>query len=169
MKTRNHERQGFTLIEILTVVTILVVLAGLLLPAINGSIKKAQVSNAREAVRQLATAFDTYYQEFGRWPTNNAVGVSTAYIDFDIRTNLFANTSSITFYDISSKDVISNASGIFIGDPWKAAYKCRLDVGYTGSVANPDPSGVTPVRRSVLIWSLGPDGKTNTPDDIRNW
>ena len=61
---RNH---SFTLVELLTVIGIIVVLAGLLMPAINGAMKRAHETACANNLRQLGIAeknYSTDYQNF---------------------------------------------------------------------------------------------------------
>ena len=54
---RNH---SFTLVELLTVIGIIVVLAGLLMPAINGAMKRAHETACANNLRQLGIAEKGY-------------------------------------------------------------------------------------------------------------
>jgi hypothetical protein len=59
----------------------------------------------------------------------------------------------------------SNQFGCLI-DPWGREYFIRFDYDESGSVE--DPGGKT-VKAGVAAWSLGPDGKPGTSDDITSW
>ena len=161
---------AFTLIEMLVVMVIIVVLVGLLFPVVQMAKTQAEQSRARESVNQMAAAFRAYFVEIGRCPSPPAAafysgGAPAGSADFYLTTNIFANSSGITFYDYSTKDVVSNATynGLLV-DPWKNAYRCRMDTNYTGSVTDPlDPSLV--LQWSYAIWSMGPDGTNDTAGD----
>ena len=66
MPTRR--RAGFTLVELLTVIAIIGVLAGMLFPAISGIRKRARQANATTAFSQWAGAITKYKQVYGFYP-----------------------------------------------------------------------------------------------------
>ena len=70
-----RKRGAFTLIELLVVIAIIVVLASVLLPAMNAALKKADETKARAEVKSLVNAWKAYFNEYGRWP----VGASCHY------------------------------------------------------------------------------------------
>lgn len=146
----NRSRPGFTLIELLTVIAIIAILVGLLFPAVQGAIRKAEQSKATQTINQIATACRAFYGEMGRWPTNTA---ST----FAFNTNLFANTRGVTFLEVAAKDV---GSGGVLLDPWGGNYWARFDHDYNGFVDNPLTGGGS-ISAGYLIWSRGPDGKAS--------
>ena len=170
-------RLGFTLIELLTVITIIAILVALLFPAVKAAIIKAETARARTMVQHIGAAFRSYYVEYSIWPTSSAGTVT-----FDLTTNLFRNTASITFLDVSAKDIyptnILYAKGTIL-DPWQHPYRCRVDGDFAnnGTLANPFSGGAT-INAGYAIWSDGPDGTNDTgaaqdaglnKDNIRSW
>ena len=51
-------------------------------------------------------------------------------------------------------------------DPWGREYFIRLDYDKSGTVQSP---GGEVVKEAVLVWSIGPDGKPGTADDLFSW
>jgi prepilin-type N-terminal cleavage/methylation domain-containing protein len=66
MRSRN---QGFSLIELVVVVSILVLLAGVLIPLVGNEMGKAMVGRATADMRTASDAFNRYYIHTGFWPT----------------------------------------------------------------------------------------------------
>src|SRR5271169_5771562 len=68
--TLGRRARGFTLIEIMVVVTILGILAALIVPRVVGRTDDARVAAAKQDVAQLMQALKLYRLDNGRYPTN---------------------------------------------------------------------------------------------------
>jgi general secretion pathway protein G len=62
--------RGFTLIEIMVVVTILGILAALIVPRVVGRTDEARVAAARQDIAQLMQALKLYRLDNGRYPSS---------------------------------------------------------------------------------------------------
>ena len=67
--TGTGERRGFTLLEILVVLLVLGLLAGLVAPQILGRVSEARSTTARTQLALLSTALDSYRLDNGDYPT----------------------------------------------------------------------------------------------------
>jgi general secretion pathway protein G len=59
---------GFTLVELLLVLTILAILAGIVLPKMTGNTERARQTAAHTQIAALGTALDTYEVDNGSYP-----------------------------------------------------------------------------------------------------
>src|SRR5580704_14883166 len=137
----NSKRRGFTLVEILVVITIVVLLAGLAITNLNKVLGSSQVDVAKLFVNQgLKTSLFTFRMQMGNYPTT----------DEGLQALITAPQGKADRW--RGPYIEGNSIPL---DPWKQPYQYR----YPG-VHNKD---------GYDLWSIGPDGKDQTDDDIGNW
>lgn len=137
----NRKRRGFTLVEILVVITIVVLLAGLAITNLNKVLGNSQADVARLFVNQgLKTALVTYRLNLGSYPTT----------DEGLQALITAPSAKADRW--RGPYIEGNKLPL---DPWSQPYMYR----YPG-VHNKD---------GYDLWSMGPDQKDGTDDDIGNW
>ncbi|MGJ8651634.1 MAG: type II secretion system protein [Opitutaceae bacterium] len=69
-----HRLNGFTMVELAVVVTIIGILAALAIPTFKLATEKSQVSRIENDFRIYIQAFDSYELEFGSFPPSQPVG-----------------------------------------------------------------------------------------------
>jgi prepilin-type N-terminal cleavage/methylation domain-containing protein len=74
VKTAPRARRGFTLVEMLTVIAIIVLLAGMLLPAIAEAQRKVYQYASRSQIRSIETALNAFKQDWREYPNSNVPG-----------------------------------------------------------------------------------------------
>jgi prepilin-type N-terminal cleavage/methylation domain-containing protein len=168
MKRFQSPHNGFTLIEMLLVIVIILILAGLLLGGINMAIRKAETNKAQTTAFQLATAFRNYQSEYGTWPdaSATAMNVTSNLVVRLTRQDATNNTRGIVFLEVEQKSFKSDG----YRDPWGLPYRVQFDQTYSGSITNrPDgQSGALPA--GVLVWSYGPKGSTGPTNEwVKSW
>ncbi len=73
---RKHDRQGFTLIEIVIAVAIVAIFAAAMSPMVFRHLADAKTSKAQNETEVIATAVLGYYKDVGQWPITNLNGPS---------------------------------------------------------------------------------------------
>lgn len=165
MKADRLHVSAFTLIEMLIVITIIGILAGLLTTAVAAAMRKARETRASAEARQVATAWERYYAEYSVWPSGLGGTEGSAFDVAENCTNMLsgadvpanANPKKICFFQTLSKD---------LKDPWRRSYRYMLDLNFDGKITTPWGEVV---GRSAIAWSAGVDGVNNTRDDLYSW
>lgn len=68
---RNHKQEGFTLIELMIVLTIIGILTTIAIPQYENYVIKSQVSKGINFANSIKVAIATYYATKGRFPRSN--------------------------------------------------------------------------------------------------
>ena len=129
-KGDNTMRKAFTLIEILIVIAVIAILAGISLPYMKGMQDEGRTAEAAGELRTLATAIESFYIH-----NDKAYPVQTTTVD----TAWQGDTSSLT---TASPTIVKTA----LVDPFKPTQ----EYGYATSAA----SG----SQYYVVFSVGPDG-----------
>ncbi len=66
--SRRDRLRGFTLVELLTVIAVVTILAGLVMTAVGGARERARSVTCRNTLRQLGVAFHLYANDHGNLP-----------------------------------------------------------------------------------------------------
>ncbi len=65
---RRDKPQGFTLVELLVVIAIIALLAAIVMPGINGALRRSRTTATLNNLRQLGAALLDYEAQYHRWP-----------------------------------------------------------------------------------------------------
>ena len=182
---RQRSNLAFTLVELLTVIAIMTILAGLLLPALTKAREKAKVAKCISTIASLQTALGMYQVDYGMYPlsSNNATqhnGNSHENNIFDgSPNNLVAALTAITlggpYIEFKGGDLIDAGSSssdnswrYVLKDPWGQAYiyvSRKYEPGNNTSISHGPfhPHNDSPSDRNnntYNIYSIGPDKET---------
>jgi general secretion pathway protein G len=139
-RTRRSSERGYTLVEILVVITIIGLIMALVGPRVLNYLTESKVKTARIQIVSFGSALDLFYLDAGRYPTS-AEGLAV----------LVRPTAGITAWNGPYLK-----GGVVPSDPWGKPYVYR----------SPGEHGAYDV---VSFGSDGQEGGTGTAADITNW
>jgi prepilin-type N-terminal cleavage/methylation domain-containing protein len=190
---QRRSKAAFTLIEMLAVVTIIVILAGIVITSMGFITEKQARSKASVQIALLTRALEEYKLDMGTYPATpdvasitSSVGTATSatYLwlplfkdgyDYTNPNTPPANwTKATKIYCPDLNPISSNQGWVTKGtmpatstivDPWGNQYCYRSAAPLTGTT--PNASTLNP---DFDLWSMGKDGKTNpaVPSDKVN-
>jgi len=106
--TFSKKQNGFTLIELITVIAIIMILMGLLLPAFNAAKEAARRAQAHSDVTNIVTAVNAYYTEYGTYPLPATSGSTDAV--FGANGSAYTNDQLINVLTCSNTSTWTNPS-----------------------------------------------------------
>lgn len=166
MKTiQRSSRSGFSVMELVAAVAILVILAGVLVPAVGTQMSKAREARASTDMNMVAEAFNAYHGDTGTWPSNATFNpnrnVGQELMGFPcLYSNVFDHEGWSGPYlnegykvDDATMNIAIAGSGDGGGlrDPWGNNYRVYY-------VARNDSNG----NGALFLYSMGPDARMNT-------
>ena len=139
-QTNRTGRGAFTLVELLLVLTILAILAGIVLPKMSGRTQQAKVARAQTEIATFSTALGAFEVDTGGYPKG--------------RNGLLALVQRPGNAQNWHGPYLENATTVPV-DPWGNAYIYECPGKH-------NPNGFD-------LMSMGPDGRIGGDDDICNW
>jgi general secretion pathway protein G len=161
--TRKPSR-GFTLMELLIVILIIGVLAGLLMPAVMIARESAKKSQTRALIANVAAGVERARAMNGSYPLSTNLVTTLASVDPDA-------------FGPHGKGVVvdTNNLPIAIQDVWgkNLRYQSFEEYTYSAGINTPPTADDDPAPNpdSFQVWSEGPNMTDNSGagDDINNW
>ena len=108
--TNSSKSKGFTLVEIMIVVTIIGLLGALAIPAFNKVRASAQDKAVTNNIRLLAAAADQYYMEKGTGAVAFTMLVGSSYYVKSF--SLVANENYPNYYTAGQPIIVSGIAGV---------------------------------------------------------
>lgn len=155
---------GFTLMELMVVIAIIVLLAGIMTPNVARRLERAKMTRAEADIAAIENAIAMYENDTGRYPEDNNPAASPAWESIDVLAwRLTAREPDGTPEPLISND--RNWHGPYIKgideDSWKEYYVYTRSTPTAGDGGCIEPPG----NLSYYIYSTGKDKKTSTGGD----
>ena len=183
---RRIGQAAFTLIELMVVITIIIILAGLVIGGMEYANQRSASEKAKTQIALLSKGIEEYKLDMGGYPATNDItttsgsnGTVTSFILFNaLYWTPVSSSQRIYLPELdpaTSKQGWTSVTTSTITDPWGNQYCYRSSSNATGG-----PNSAT-VNPDFDLWSMGKDGKSNAAnpsttdplklnaDDIRNF
>lgn len=139
-RNRRAGRSAFTLVELILVMTILAILAGIVLPKITGRTEQARITRAKSDIANMSTALGTFEVDNGFYPKGSS----------GLQALLQKPGNAQNWHG----PYLENMTSVPV-DPWGNPYSYQCPGKH-------NPTGFD-------LMSMGPDGRVGGGDDICNW
>ena len=141
---KNEKKSGFTLVELMVVLAILVLLVAMVGPRLLGSQKKADVKATVQQIKNLESSLKLYVVDNRSYPSSEeGLAVLLQRPQDEQRALKWEGP----YLDADALPI----------DPWGNAYRYEFPPTHGRRSDKPN------------IWSAGADGQDDTEDDITNW
>jgi general secretion pathway protein G len=148
MKRRARRKSGFTLVEVILVLGIVVVMASVTAVVLWPQARGAKIQLAQTQIATLGGALDLYNTNIGHYPTEDEGGLRALLV----RPNFPDPTTAANWHGPYIKQDQ-------LKDPWSN------DMHYAPTQSGDPAEAYVPYK----LWSSGPDGVDGNEDDIKNW
>ncbi len=194
MKTRPYLRRahsGFTLVELLVVISIIVVLAAMSFGAANMAINKAKRLQSTNDARNLQQGVENFAREYSRLPDFGAQGdeartegeagaeLLTILLGKEEVSDSMQNKRQIAFVNFKENSNKNKGGLIYTNkgsggrpeglyDAWGNPFYIKIDTEYDNELEDPFKQGNI-IRKTVIVYSYGADKKIGGGDDVQTW
>jgi len=150
-------RRGFTLVELLVVIVIIMVLAGVLLPAVMRAVCQGRQGSMEALLTQLGQACKAYELDHAVYPESNGA------FDSSVMVKALTKPSKRhgVYFEFKESQIGANGN-IVNAVSQEDTVKYRNNVG----IGNRDPKAKAHNKSSFDTWCQGCDG---VADSINNW
>lgn len=186
-----RSRSAFTLIELMAVLAVIAILAGIVIGGVQVAQRRAARNRAVADLERLATAIENYRGAKGYYPSSERPGSGPGrqFEDALVFRLLYEPVAAGAgpHIELRSRDLDADVGAIgaaaqagtllrdrrFV-DPWGRPWRYRrwgqLGSAERASPWHPDDAGYRAQNSDTYdLYSVGPDGVFGTADDITNW
>ena len=130
--------RGFSLLELVTTIAIIAILAGIVTPLVGNMIEEARVNRATSEVKVLAEAIVNLYKDTAQWPLDTLINTTTGTTNsWNSDRNRLLSRGTIAA-KIWKGPYVSKQIGL---DPWNTSYIYRTNnVTYVKGVLSCGPN-----------------------------
>jgi prepilin-type N-terminal cleavage/methylation domain-containing protein len=175
---RPRQRAGFTLLELMVVIGIILILIGLLFPAINKAFDTGRMAATMAEIKNLDSAMRHYYSTYERWPNTMPfipnpedipVSVEGDFAEMlqglgnDPNGNNPRKTRFVEFsrFDANGDPVNAWGKKGMKSTPQELRYHLKFDTDYDNIIrgtGDPDDPPEKDIKSPVIVWTFSKKG-----------
>jgi len=182
-----RRKAGVARAELLALTGLALIVLAAVVPSVMAARQRQRVARVREDFKALSLATQQYFREYltlpsahigkgsdtrygASIPNQELVGILRGQPTAGIP-EVELNPNRVEFLFVPArKEGWSglDESGQFL-DPWGTPYQVVLDTDLDGSCEVANSIHGRHAGKELLVWSCGPDRRSDTPDDICSW
>ena len=189
-------KQAFTLIELLTVIAIIGILAGIIIPTVGAVRENAMKTKTKAMFSQWVSAMDLFRQDYGYYPSpfdfpqkvanNNGTGGGEFFNLLTGNENSTFNPKGIRYYSFSEDAVADKAHDVaderdIIDAFGNNDFGMAVDTDLSGSIEKSNKAGINElngaptkpeqnsIRSSVIFWTVSDDDDDDDFVEVKSW
>jgi general secretion pathway protein G len=155
-------RRGFTVVEMIVVIAILVSVAGIMIPVVSSQLEDARRGRALGDMRRIAAGINRYVKDTGAFPVGDAAARTPFHWLFGAGELPQGNVLDDGPSTAIERFLTRNDFG---GGKWRGPYVPDVAADPWGHAYLVNVQGYYAPRENVLIVCAGPDGEVDTSTD----
>ena len=164
-----------------------IVICSLVFPGLAMYRERSRLALARSDLLMILEAGERFFDEYRKWPSANTgdfgdcrYGEEVSNRDvFNVLRGIDgpgnvdhgANPHRLSFIEIEGVGLRGSgldSGGVFL-DPWGVQYQLVIDTDFDNACDVEGSAYLRVVGEGMIVWSYGPDGRPDTPDDLLSW
>lgn len=165
--SRRRREEGFTLVEVIVIVAVIAIVAGIVVPMIFRQIDEAKITRAEADCKSISSAIFVFRKDLGVWPDRFGAGCTPdadlLYGNGNLPEGLvakgYATANGLNFQDVLSID----DQGCYDAGRFKGPYLPAVDADPWGNAYFLAGSNFGDEEKAAFALSAGPNGVVDTP------
>lgn len=164
--TKRSSTAGFTLVEVIVIVAILAILAGILVPMIFSQIDEARIARAEADCKSISSALLVARKDLGIWPVLMGASCTPSVTFLHGQGTPPAGIVAMGYnneYSLLFRDVLMRDDEECYDQSYKGPYLPGVEADPWGNQYILDARNLNVDNASVYVLSAGPNGTIETP------
>lgn len=160
LRKRTDREAGFTLVEVIVIVAVIAIVAGIVVPMIFSQIDEAKITRAEGDAKSIGSAVQVFRKDTGQWPNKG----NGCLADVTLLVGSGTLPSNLTAFGFDDEGALSFSDLLQVDDNgcwpqrWKGPYLGTVAADPWGNAYLVNAAGFDVDGDSVWVYSAGPNG-----------